>query len=114
MVVNALANTVSRRTQKEIVAEWDIKISPAGWAFSIWGIIYSMITVFVVYQALPSKWATSRNNELIFGKIGYWFTYNMIANAVWLLIFGQDNKWCFAISFVDIVALYVTGQVVLR
>lgn len=73
-----------------------------------------MLTVFVVYQALPSKYVTSRNNELVFGKIGYWFTYNMIANAVWLIIFGQDNKWCFALSFVDIVAIYYTGQVVMR
>lgn len=68
-----------------------------------------MIGVFVVYQALPSSKVTSRNNELIFGKIGYWFCANMIFNAVWLLIFGQDNKYAFLLSFIDILALYYTG-----
>ena len=114
MFVNAICNSILPKTQKEIVAEWDIKISPAGWAFAIWGIIYTMLTVFVVYQALPSKYVPERSNDLIFGKIGYTFTANMIVNAFWLLIFGQDNKYCFALSFADDVLLYGTGIVILR
>lgn len=38
----------------------------------------------------------------------------MSLNAVWLLIFGQDNKYCFALSSVDIVFLYITGMIILR
>jgi len=30
-------------------------ITPAGYVFSIWGIIYILLGVFVVYQALPGQ-----------------------------------------------------------
>jgi benzodiazapine receptor len=49
MIVNATSNMFSKATQPEIVAEWDIKLSPSGWAFSIWGIIYTLLAGFTVY-----------------------------------------------------------------
>jgi len=83
-------------------------VTPAGWAFAIWGIIYTLLGVFTVYQALPKEKVPKRNDELIFGKIGYWLSYNQVLNSVWLLIFGFDNKWAFAISLVDILLLLGT------
>lgn len=36
-------------------------ITPAGWAFSIWGALYTGATLFAVYQALPAQ----RDNRLL-------------------------------------------------
>ena len=54
----------------DITDEMDLRIAPASYAFSIWGLIYTLMAIFVVYQALPDSWAESRNNELIFKEIG--------------------------------------------
>ena len=55
MIINATSNSFSKATQPAIMAEWLVKISPSGWAFSIWGIIYTLLAVYTVYQALPNE-----------------------------------------------------------
>ena len=72
-----------------ILAEWDIKFAPATWAFGIWSLIYSLMMVFVIYQALPKSWVPNRHDDVIFGESGisWFFIYNMIANGAWLFIF---------------------------
>ena len=70
-----------------ITDEIDAAVTPADYAFTIWALIYSLIFVFVVYQALPSAWVPNRNDQLIYYDIGYVFIVNMITNGAWLLIF---------------------------
>lgn len=96
-------------------------IQPAGRAFAIWGVIYSLILVFAVYQALPDSWTqqnsclkTARNNELIFGKIGYVFFINMLLNAAWLVVFGQNELWAFCLSWCIIVGMVITQTIIMR
>jgi len=43
-----------------ITHQWHVLIAPADYAFAIWGLIYSLIIVFVVYLALPGL--KSRND----------------------------------------------------
>ena len=38
--------------------------TPATWAFAIWGLIYTLVFGFIVYQALPKY--EGRNDDLIF------------------------------------------------
>jgi hypothetical protein len=52
---------------------------PAGYVFSIWGVIYLLLIAFVVYQALPSQ----RENPLL-RRIGYWFALTCAANSLWI------------------------------
>lgn len=65
-------------SQPEIADMSAIMINPSAFAFSIWGVIYALITGFVVYQALPSSWVPGRNDDLIFNKIGFVFMVNLI------------------------------------
>lgn len=65
---------------------WNVKVTPAGFAFAIWGIIYLEIIGFTIYQALPQSWAPTRNNDLIFGQIGWLFAININMNSLWLLV----------------------------
>ncbi len=61
-------------------------ITPAGWAFSIWGALYTGSIVFAIYQALPAQ----RHNALL-RQIRWPAAGAFLGNAVWALytqIFG--------------------------
>lgn len=66
--------------------QWDVRVTPAGFAFAIWGVIYLLLIGFTIYQALPLSWVTSRNDELIFGQIGWLFAININLNTLWLVV----------------------------
>jgi len=87
----------------EITTLWDTRIDPAGYAFSIWGLIYSLIAVFTIYQAIPSEWVPDRNDELIFEDIGYVFISNMLCNGAWLVLFQTNNVYGMMAALVDII-----------
>ena len=112
MVVSKLSSGPDNK-QQFISEEYDLRIQPAGFAFSIWGVIYFLILIFVTYQALPSQWCQSRNDHLIFNEIGYWFAGNMLMSAFWLLIFQQDQKWSFFLSSIDIIGMLLSAIVIM-
>ena len=56
-------------------------VTPAGYVFSIWGIIYVLLGVFVVFQALPSQ-----KGKEYHGKISWLFALGSLANIVWLFL----------------------------
>ena len=58
-------------------------LSPAGWAFSIWFIIYALIILFAVYQALPADRVPNRPDDLIFNRIGPVFMFNLLISSLW-------------------------------
>jgi hypothetical protein len=87
MFWNGLSPVIMPASLSEITDAVDSLIAPAGYAFSIWGLIYSLLGVFVIYQALPSSWVPDRNDQLIYYDIGWVFPVNMVINAVWLIIF---------------------------
>ena len=55
LVLNYLANQLPLGgvTQRELAAEYQLLLTPAGYAFSIWGVIYLGLVVYIVSQALP-------------------------------------------------------------
>lgn len=108
MAFNANVKKFARTSLGEFDPKYNLKVLPAKWAFAIWGVIYLGILVFVVYQALPSSYVPTRNNELIFGQIGYWFAGNMALNALWLVIFTRDTKATFVVAFITISTLLYT------
>lgn len=71
-------------------------ITPAGYVFSIWGIIYILLAVFVIFQALPSQ----REKEYS-KKIGWLFVLSSLANIVWLFL------WQYEILSVSIVLMFL-------
>jgi len=80
-------------------------ISPAGWAFSIWGLIYSLLAGLTVYQALPAAWAPDRNDDLMFNWLTYAWWINMVSQWIWFPSFSSNTGAGFIISSIDIVAM---------
>ncbi len=60
-------------------------ITPAGYVFSIWGIIYALLGVFVIYQALPSQKGRDYQN-----KIGWLFALSSLINILWLFLWQYN------------------------
>ena len=56
-------------------------ITPTGYIFSIWGIIYVLLGVFVIFQALPSQ----KEKEYT-KKIGWLFVLSSLINIIWLFL----------------------------
>jgi hypothetical protein len=69
-------------TMAELGESRAIFFLPAGYVFGIWGIIYTGLIAYVVYQARPSQ----RQNPII-NQVGLWFIVSCAGNSVWLLLF---------------------------
>ena len=57
IVVNGLANTlpINGLTTGEISDQFEVYFVPAGYVFSIWGLIYLGLLAYAVYQVLPAQ-----------------------------------------------------------
>lgn len=88
VVVNALSNILplNGRTTGEISDLYSNLFTPAGYVFSIWGVIYLLLLIFVLYQILPKK----RETEFL-SKIGYLFVLSSIANIVWIFFWHYEQ-----------------------
>lgn len=60
-------------------ADTQTLITPAGWAFAIWGPLYFGTIIFAVYQLLPRH----RDSELV-RRIGWHFALAVLGNALWV------------------------------
>jgi tryptophan-rich sensory protein len=83
LAVNGLANAVplGGRTTGEISDQFPLAITPPGYVFGIWGIIYTGLTAYTVYQALPSQRSNPRLRQ-----IGWLFVLSCIANSAWIVL----------------------------
>jgi benzodiazapine receptor len=102
LVVNFLSTALPLNglTPQMISDQFEIFFVPAGYAFSIWGLIYLGLTAFVIYQALPSQ----RENPRL-RKIGYWFAVSCVANIAWLFLWHYGQ---FPLSLVVMATLLVS------
>lgn len=56
--------------------------TPAGYAFSIWGLIYLFLLGFIIYQG-RSLFIKIDTDDFV-EKIGFWFIISCIANSAWV------------------------------
>ena len=81
--VNYLANAlpINGVTQKELSAEYHIYLTPEGYVFSIWGVIYLGLITYIITQALP-KWI----DHAAIRRLDLPFVLSCIFNASWLMV----------------------------
>ena len=71
---------------KEISDKYPTFITPAGYAFAIWSLIYLGLIVFSIYQALPSNTENPR-----FKNIRTLYILNCAANCLWIYLWHYDQ-----------------------
>lgn len=87
---NYLSNTgvFNGNTMGSVSARYDNLFTPAGYAFSIWGLIYVGLFIFMIYQA-RSIFKEVKDDDFVL-QIGWWFIISCAANSLWVLAWLYD------------------------
>jgi hypothetical protein len=87
IVVNVLANALPLNGQETgaISDRFAIYFVPAGYVFSIWGLIYLGLIGFAVYQALPAQ----RENPRL-RRVGYLYAISSVLNIAWIFFWHYN------------------------
>lgn len=88
IAVNGLANALPLNglNTGEISDRFQVYFVPAGYVFSIWGLIYLGLIGFAIYQALPAQVTNPR-----LASIRPLFVLSCIANIVWLFLWHYEQ-----------------------
>jgi benzodiazapine receptor len=102
VTVNALANAlpINGITSGAVSDRYPTFVTPAGYVFAIWGLIYALLAVFVVWQARPAA-----RDDARLGRLGYAFAASCVCNAAWLVAWHHLQ---IAVAWALIVALLAT------
>jgi len=88
IAVNGLAGSTTLLggvTSADVSDMYPTLVTPAGFTFAIWGIIYTLLAVFTVYQLLP------RNRDKPFlQQIGLLFALSGACNVSWLVLWHYN------------------------
>lgn len=85
MNVLASALPLGGKTTAELSDAYPNLFVPAGYVFSIWGVIYLLLLAFTVYQASPA-----RRGEGFLRKIGYLFSLSCVLNISWIFLWHYE------------------------
>jgi hypothetical protein len=97
--VNGLAGSttlIGGKTTAQVSDANPTLITPAGYVFSIWGVIYVLLGVFVVFQVLPSEKGREFRE-----KVGWLFIISSILNIVWLFL------WQFEYLALSVIVMFL-------
>ena len=89
IIVNSIAGSttlIGGRDTATVSNNNPTLITPAGYVFSIWGIIYILLGAFVVYQALPRERGSDYH-----GKIGWLFVFSSLINIAWIFVWQFES-----------------------
>jgi hypothetical protein len=104
VTINALANIlpINGVGTGDVSDAYGNLFAPAALTFSIWGLIYFLLTAYTLYQlGLFQKDMGERRKEL-FGKIGKFYAITSVANILWIFSwhYGQIG---FSVLFMAII-----------
>lgn len=108
IIVNVLSVTLplGGNSTGEISNKYHTYLTPAGYAFSIWSLIYLLLAGFVIYQFRPN---TSTRDSI--QAIGIWFVLSCIFNMSWLFLW---QYLYIELSLVAMVLMLITLIVIYR
>lgn len=87
IVTNVLANTLplNGQTTGEISDRYPLFITPPGYVFSIWGLIYIGLIGYATYQLLPAQATNPRLRAA-----APWFGLSCVGNIAWLIFWHYN------------------------
>lgn len=98
IVVNGLANALPINGQNtgEVSDRFSVYFVPAGYVFSIWGLIYLGFIAYAIYQGLPAQ----RDNARLRRFDGL-FVLSSLANIAWIFL------WHYELFPLTLVAMFI-------
>jgi hypothetical protein len=102
IVVNVLADAlpINGLGTGQISDMFKVYFVPAGYVFSIWGLIYLGLTAFAIFQALPAQ----RENPRL-RSTGWWICLGGVANIAWIFLWHYEM---FALTVIAMLILLGT------
>lgn len=88
------AGIFNGETMATVSAKYPNLFTPAGYAFSIWGLIYLGLGAFVLYYSSFDKSLEAKGNTVT--KIGWWFVISCICNSLWVV------TWMYGYLFLSV------------
>jgi hypothetical protein len=91
VIVNGLANSlpINNKTTGELSDQYPNLFVPAGMTFSIWGLIYLLLAIFVVYSLVVAIRKETEDSSFI-KSIGVLFFINCLANSGWIFAWHYE------------------------
>jgi benzodiazapine receptor len=104
LTVNILADALPFNgiTTAQVSDQFHVYFVPAGYVFSIWGLIYLGLVAYAVYQALPAQ----RENPRL-RRIGYPFVVGSLANCVWLFLWHYQQFPLTLVAMLGLLAMLI-------
>ena len=104
------AGVFNNTTQADMSAKYQTLFTPAGYAFSIWGVIYILLFGFIFYQS-RSLFVKVRDDGFVLAT-GWWFVLSCVANSLWCYLFVSD--YILASVFVIFLLLFCLLKIVVN
>lgn len=84
ILMNILANAwpLFGRSTGAISNQFDALFTPAGFTFSIWGLIYLLLGLFVARLMTYD----ASTDPMLFRKLAIWFIISCLFNIAWLIV----------------------------
>jgi hypothetical protein len=111
VVVNALATSIplGGMTTGQLSDLYPNLFVPAGLTFSIWGVIYILLGIYVAYGLVFSARKTEPSNSLM-EKVGVLFIITCVANAGWIFSWQYRvlplSLVCMVVLLVALILIY--------
>jgi hypothetical protein len=99
IIMNILANTLPLNGQNtgDISDRFPVLFVPAGYVFSIWGLIYIGLIAYTIFHSLPAQRENPRMRAT-----GWLYVFSGIANVAWLFFWHYN---IFAVTLVAMLSL---------
>lgn len=109
IVVNIWASTtgIYGNTVGDISVKYETLMTPAGYAFSIWGLIYMGLIAFIGYQ-----WYEWKKVWMVKSDAGPWLILANLANVFWL--YAWLNEYLLLSVFIMFLLLFFLMKLALR
>lgn len=79
-------------------------VTPADYAFTVWGLIYAACLALAIYQLLPSQ-----QERAVHRQTGWWLAGAFFCAALWVPVFGTRSLWLSQILILILVGYLIVA-----
>lgn len=107
VTLNALSITLplGGKTTQELSEMYANPFTPAGFTFSIWSVIYTLLLIFSLIPLINYFRGKEQKNKLVDKNIGYLYAISCLLNGLWILAWQYQFT---GLSVVIMLSLLVT------
>ncbi len=114
VTMNFLANALplNGRGTGEVSDAYPSLFTPAGLTFSIWGVIYLLLGLHVLYQL--GLFRADEQDDALLSRVGLLFSISSLANTAWVFAWHYDVIWLSVVLIVTILVCLILITNILR